>query len=126
MNNAKSPRRIRRLHIVLIAITLATIPFYCWGIQTIRRAPLLVLPTTTPSQTPSHIPITTSPSPTRTPIPAYVTRTLTPLPPFFTPYTPTQTFTPEPTATNTLTPTPTNTPTETPTPITPSPTPDGG
>ena len=114
MTHTNPPRRIRRLHIILISITLATLPCYCLGIQTIRRAPPLVPPTTIPSLTPSRLPVTFVPSPTGTPIPAYVTRTPTPLPPFFTPYTPTQTFTPEPTATNTPT------PTKTPSPITPT------
>lgn len=109
MTIASNPlRRVRILHIVLVAIILATIPCYCLGIQVIRRAPVIERPTTTATVSPSGIPVTVSATASRTPIPPYVTRTYTPVPPFFTPFTPTMTFTPEPTATNT--PTPTNTP----------------
>ncbi len=113
MTNSSAPRRVRRLHIFLAAIILATIPCYCLGIQVIRRAPLVVRPTTTATVSPSAMPVTSVSTPSRTPIPAYVTRTPTPVPPFFTPHTPTMTYTPEPTAT--ITPTPTNTPTLVPT-----------
>jgi hypothetical protein len=120
-NPIRSLRRVRILHIVLVAIILATIPCYCLGVQVIRRAPVVERPTVTATVSPSGIPITAVATASRTPIPPYVTRTYTPVPPFFTPYTPTTTFTPEPTATNTptitLTPSPTLTPTLNPTEI---------
>jgi hypothetical protein len=112
MTNPIRPlRRVRILHIVLVAIILATIPCYCLAVQVIRRAPVIERPTVTATVSPSGIPITVEATASRTPIPPYVTRTHTPVPPFFTPFTPTMTFTPEPTATNTpITPTATNTP----------------
>jgi hypothetical protein len=117
----KPLRQVRILHIILVAVIVATIPCYCLGIQVIRRAPVVDRPTTTATVSPSGIPTTAVATASRTPIPPYVTRTYTPVPPFFTPYTPTTTFTPEPTATNTptftLTPSPTFTPTLNPTQI---------
>ena len=87
------------------------------GNNTESARPIAVIPTDTPTPTPTLIP-TGTPTPTPTSAP-------TPIPTPTRTYTPTPTRTPTPTPTSTYTPTPTRTPTPTPTPTstyTPTPT----
>lgn len=108
--------RRRRLYTLLIAIVLATIPFYCAGAMAIRRAPPGGLSTRTPTSTATLRAATSTPPPPtatrRRPPTSTPTVTTTP----FVPYTPTPSYTPEPTATKTLVPTNTPKPTATNTP----------
>ncbi|MCX6071336.1 MAG: hypothetical protein NTU91_10845, partial [Chloroflexi bacterium] len=108
--------RFRTLHLVLIAIIVASLPCYCAGLIAIRRAPGEVTPTAAIS--PAPLDTATPASPSDTPIPGptltpSITQTLL----VFTPSTVTPTATPSPA--NTLTPTYTDTPVPT---LTPTPT----
>lgn len=120
----RARRARRRLHLILSSIILASIPFYCAGLVSIRRAPPRSTPQPPPTSTNVYLqPTVVLPStetPFRTPT---NTPTITNTP--FIPPTATRTFTPEPTKTYTptptLTPTPSATPTRTPTPLPPTP-----